>query len=73
MESFSTKIEAVKGYLESGRIISSWSAIQLFGVTRLSAVIYKLKKRGMDIASRMVYNPETRSSYSEYWLQTSED
>lgn len=46
-----SKIEQVLDHLKSGHSITSMMAIQLYGATRLSAIIYTLKDRGYDITS----------------------
>ena len=52
---FETKIAKVKEHLMSGKSITSWEAIQLYGCTRLSAVIFELKNRhGLTIASELI-------------------
>jgi hypothetical protein len=49
--------------------ISSWDAFQEYGITRLSAIIYKLKKEGFTIESENKVG-KTRlgntCNYSEY-------
>jgi hypothetical protein len=44
-----TKKQMVKEHLLSGKPLTSWDAIQLYRVTRLSGVIFDLKKEGLDI------------------------
>ena len=44
-----TKTQAVLDWLKTHASISSMEAIQSFGATRLSAIIFKLRKRGYDI------------------------
>lgn len=46
-----TKINQVKTHLIEKGFINSWMAIELYGATRLSAIIYNLRNRGMDIQS----------------------
>ena len=36
-------------HLQTHGSISSWEAIQTYGVTRLSSIIFNLRKRGYDI------------------------
>ena len=60
---------AIKNHLESGKTITSMEAFQLYGCTRLSAKIFDLKKRGMEIDSiptagtNRYGNPCTFSTY----------
>ena len=44
-----TKTQAVLDWLKTGAGISSMDAINNFGATRLSAIIFNLRKRGYDI------------------------
>lgn len=36
--------------------ITSWEAIKMFGATRLSAIIFNLRKRGWNIENEWEYN-----------------
>lgn len=44
-----TKTQAVLDWLKTGAGITSMEAIKNFGATRLSAIIFNLRKRGYDI------------------------
>jgi len=46
-----TKTSQVKKHLFSKGAIDSWTAINDYGATRLSAIIYNLRKRGLTIDS----------------------
>ncbi len=46
-----TKTQKVKNHLKTKGVISSWEAIKLYKATRLSAIIFNLRKDGMDIVS----------------------
>lgn len=46
-----TKIQAIKDHLVVNGSITSWQAIQLYGETRLSAVIHVLRDKGWNIES----------------------
>jgi len=67
-----TKTDMVLNHMIDYGFITSWTAIQLYGVTRLSAIIYTLKhNRGIKISSVT----ETRNDrngwpcrYSKYFL-----
>lgn len=48
------KTQLIKRHLITKGTITTWDAIKLYGETRLSDVIYRLKKRGMDITTYMV-------------------
>lgn len=49
-----TKTEKVKIHLENVGHITSLEAIELYGATRLSAIIFNLRKRGMNIDSERI-------------------
>ena len=44
-----TQTQAVLGWLQTNASISSMEAIQNFGATRLSAIIFNLKRKGHNI------------------------
>lgn len=46
-----TKHLLVKNHLVEKEFIDSWTAINLYGATRLSAIIFNLRKQGFDIKS----------------------
>jgi len=46
-----TKTHYVRLHLLNKGSIDSWTAIENYGATRLSAIIFILRKRGMDITS----------------------
>ena len=55
-------------YPEHVRPISSWYAIQRFGITRLSAVIHDLRNRGHDIKMEMVKAVPSGKRFGVYTL-----
>lgn len=48
------KTQMVLQHLKKKGNITSWEAIQMYGATRLSAIIFNLRKRGYIIDSLMV-------------------
>ena len=46
-----TQTQAVLEWLKTGNSISSYEAFKELGVTRLSAIIFTLRKKGYDITS----------------------
>lgn len=46
-----TKTNMVKHHLKSGKTITSLQAINLYGATRLSSIIHRLRKEGFIIAT----------------------
>ena len=57
-EKENTKTFQIKKHLIEKGTIDSWTAIELYGVTRLSAIIFKLRKSGhnIDSISRTAYD-----------------
>lgn len=67
-----TQIAEVKRFLEENGTITSWQAIQEFGATRLSDIIFKLRrKHGMNIQTKTCAFKNrygNSSSYAQYVL-----
>ena len=58
-------------HLQSKKYITSWEAIENYGITRLSAVIFNLRETGWDIQDKWVveynrYGQKTR--FKRYFL-----
>ena len=51
-----TKREKVENFLAAGYSLTAWEAIRMFNVTRLSAIIYELKKEGWPIRTHKLDN-----------------
>ena len=68
-----TQSEQVKLHLEEYNTITSWEAIQKFKATRLSDIIYRLKKEGHNISVVKKYNRETETNFAEYRLLSNDD
>lgn len=70
------KTEKVKIHLIEKGNITSWEAIQLYGATRLSAIIYNLRyKKGMNIRTERVEFTDRfgdKSSYGKYIYEESD-
>ena len=49
-----TKSSQIQSYLKSHKRIDSWTAITKFGATRLSAIIFVLRKKGWEIDTEMI-------------------
>ena len=58
--SYETKSKAVKEHLLNHGSITSWDAIKLYKATRLSDIIFKLKRKGMDISTTPETNGKAR-------------
>lgn len=62
-----TKTDKVLKHLQTYKVITSWDAISLYRATRLSSIIFNLKKRGYNITTEMKYNKGV--GYAEYRLE----
>ena len=71
-----SQLKQVLDYLQEHGSITSWDAIMKFRITRLSSVIYLLRRRGYDIKSTMVdftTDDGRTSHYAKYTLVTEGD
>ena len=57
----------IKHYLESGGKVNGIMALEKFGCYRLSAVIFNLRDKGLDIKTKMI--KKGQKSYAEYYLE----
>ncbi len=63
------KTQKVLQHLQSGKPITSMDAIDLYGATRLSAIIFNLRKRGYNITTidrQMTDRYGNTEIYAEY-------
>lgn len=49
-----SKTQLVLAHLKEYGTITSWDAIRFYGATRLSAIIFDLRKRGYNIDTKMI-------------------
>lgn len=49
-----TQKEIIRKRLEKEGSVTSWQAFVNYGITRLSAIIYDLRREGMDISSEII-------------------
>lgn len=61
-----TKSNQVKEHLIQKGMISSWTAIELYGATRLSAIIFNLRRRGMNIDSIPMSSPDRNNNICNF-------
>ena len=69
-----TKTQAVLDWLQSNASISSMEAIQNFGATRLSVIIFNLRKAGYDIETVTCEGTDRFGHpmrYARYYLRNS--
>lgn len=68
------KTKAVLQWLQTGAGISSMEAVKSFGATRLSAIIFNLRKRGYNIETVMCEGRDRFGNpmrYARYYLRDS--
>lgn len=66
------KTKEVLKHLQKKGSITSWDAIQKYGATRLSAIIYNLRNRGYEIDTLMIEGKDrfgNESRYAKYVLK----
>lgn len=71
-----TKTQAIKNHLLENKSITSWQAIQQYGETRLSAVIFILRNKGWNIESVWKEGKDRNGNdcrFVEYMLMENED
>jgi hypothetical protein len=66
MATKATKHDLVKKHLLKKKSITSWDAISLYKATRLSAIIFSLRKSGWNISTKPIKMEE--GSYAKYLL-----
>lgn len=67
-----TKTEKVRLHLIEKGSITSWEAIKLYSVTRLSDIIFRLRNKGMNIISEKINFTDRfgdKSYYANYVLK----
>jgi hypothetical protein len=61
-----TKHDLVKKHLIENKIITSWEAIELYGATRLAAIIFNLRNEGFLIDSYDIQDHDRHGNISTY-------
>ena len=61
-----TKFQQVTEHLENYGTITSWQAIQQYGATRLSDIIFKLRKSGYDIETKTECTKDRNGNTCQY-------
>jgi hypothetical protein len=61
-----TKFQQVKNHLIKKKSLTSWEAITLYRATRLSALIFNLRKSGWDIVTKSVTSKDVNGNSSTY-------
>jgi hypothetical protein len=60
--------DEVLNHLKKGLPITSWEAIHKFRATRLSAIIYDLRKSGLTIITQNLISEKTGKRFASYTL-----
>ena len=67
-----TQKKVVLKHLQSGKELSQLEATEKYGILRLGAIIFNLRKEGYNISTRIVHDPPNRygnaSNYGIYKL-----
>lgn len=64
------KTKLILRWMQQGRGITSAIAFEQFGTTRLSGIIYNLKKKGFDIHTEMVNGKDRYGNPVRYAVYT---
>lgn len=71
MNRYESQSKKVEQWLNSGKGITPLEALQKWGVFRLSAIIFNLRNKGMDINTKML--GKGNKKYAEYSLSEVRD
>ena len=66
-QSFETQKAMMRTALMQGRVISSWEVIQKYHITRLAAIIHRLKSEGYSIESKWETGAD-KKRYKSYFM-----
>ena len=64
-----TQESIVKMHLAVNGSITSWEAINLYKITRLSSLIFILRKKGLDITPIREYNLDNTKHFARYYFK----
>ena len=67
-EEFASQKKLIRAHLLSGKCITQLDALRLFGALRLSAIIFDLRKEGMDIVTEKI-QVSPRKRCASYYLK----
>lgn len=70
--SYVTQMQNIIKHLESRKKgITSWDAIQMYGITRLAKYIHELRRSGWSIIDNYEYDKESNRKWKRYKLLSS--
>lgn len=61
--------DTIQEYLEAGHSITPLEALNKFNCLRLGARVADLKKRGLDIVTKIIKDSDTSKRYASYFLR----
>lgn len=64
-----TQLQEVRKHLNTFKSITSWEAITKYRITRLSAYILILRKKGMRIKSKRMEGGLNKNWYTKYTIK----
>lgn len=67
-----TQQAKVLEYLKEGNSITNWDAFRLFNATRLSDIIFNLRRKGYSVIT-MMEKTEEGTLYARYVMESSEE
>jgi hypothetical protein len=66
-----SKHAEIRKHLKAGHSLTGLEAIELYHVYRLSSVINRLRKEGLEIETSMITASDGRTIFAKYWIPIS--
>jgi hypothetical protein len=66
-----SKHAEIRKHLQAGHSLTGLEAIDLYQVYRLSSVINRLRKEGLEIETSMITANDGKTIYAKYWIPIS--
>ena len=63
-----SKHNEIRNHLKRGESITGLQAIDLYSVYRLSSVINRLRKEGLNIETSMIQASDGKTVFAKYWI-----
>ncbi len=63
-----SKQAEIRQHLQAGHSLTGLEAIDLYQVYRLSSVINRLRKEGLEIETSMITSSDGRTIFAKYWI-----
>jgi hypothetical protein len=68
-----TKNNEVLNWLKSGKPLTSLMAVQMFGITNLPSVIFRLRNKGYVIKTEDVKDTYGRKCFTQYKMEVNDE